>query len=69
MTVMAVPVMYSVWIEWAHPITPARLSHSPNARKFARSMMEATGTATTSLRILMVMIESAFPCMLAPDPS
>ena len=69
MIVIAVPVMYSAWMNWANPITPEQSSHLPNARKLARSRIEAVGTTTMSLRILMVMIKPAFPCILTLDPS
>ncbi len=69
MTVIAVPVMYSALNDRAHATMPVRSSHWPNARKFARSRVKATGTMMTSLRVLMVMIRSTFPCVFAPNSS
>ena len=53
MTVIAVPVTYFVLMAWAQPNAPVQSSHSPRDRKFARIRIEATGTITISLRILI----------------
>lgn len=63
--VIVVPVAYSALMDRAHSITPVRSSHWPMAKKLARSRIVAASTMTISLRILMVMITPAFPCIWA----